>query len=84
MSPNQSPFLASISRYMAVRRYSKRTIESHLYWIRYFIIFNKKRHPSDMGGLEVEEFLTHLAVDRKVAAATQRAARGVRSPFSDL
>jgi len=71
MSPNQSPFLESISRYMAVRRYSKRTVESYLYWIRYFIIFHKKRHPSEMGGREVEEFLTYLAVERKVAAATQ-------------
>jgi integron integrase len=71
MSPNQSPFLESISRYMAVRRYSKRTVDSYLYWIRYFIIFHKKRNPSEMGGWEVEEFLTHLAVERKVAAATQ-------------
>ena len=41
-----SPFLESISRFMTVRRYSKRTIETYLYWIKYFIIFHKKRHPS--------------------------------------
>jgi len=40
MSSNQSPFLESISRYMAVRRYSKRTVESYLYWIKYYIIFH--------------------------------------------
>jgi len=67
----QSPFLESISRFMAVRRYSKRTIEAYLYWIKYFIIFHEKRHPSEMSGTEVEAFLTHLAVERKVAAATQ-------------
>lgn len=66
-----SPFLESISRFMLVRRYSKRTVETYLYWIKYFIIFHKKRHPSEMSGMEVEQFLTHLAVDRKVAAATQ-------------
>lgn len=93
MSSNQSPFLESISRYMAVRRYSKRTVESYLYWIKYFIIFHKKQHPSEMSGLEVEEFLTHLAVERKVAASTQGIAlnslaflynRFLEKPLGDL
>lgn len=93
MSSNQSPFLESISRYMAVRRYSKRTVESYLYWIKYFIIFHKKQHPSEMSGLEVEEFLTHFAVERKVAASTQGIAlnslaflynRFLEKPLGDL
>jgi integron integrase len=71
--PN-SPFLESIHRYMPVRRYSKRTIEAYLYWIKYFIVFNRKRHPETMGAVEVESFLTYLAVDRNVAAATQSVA----------
>ncbi len=71
MSSTPSPFLESISHFMTVRRYSKRTIQTYLYWIKYFIIFHKKRHPSEMSGLEVVQFLTHLAVERKVAAATQ-------------
>ena len=71
--PN-SPFLESIHRYMSVRRYSKRTIEAYLYWIKYFIVFNRKRHPETMGAVEVEGFLTYLAVDRNVAAATQSVA----------
>ena len=71
MSSAPSPFLESISRFMTVRRYSKRTIEAYLYWIKYFIIFHKKRHPSEMSGGEVEQFLTYLAVEREVAAATQ-------------
>ena len=56
---------------MLAKRYSLRTIDSYLYWIRYFINFHRKRHPTDMGDREVEQFLTFLAVDRKVAAATQ-------------
>jgi len=71
MSTTHSPFLQSISDYMTVRRYSKRTIKAYLYWIKYYIIFHKKRHPVEMGGQEVELFLTYLAVDQKVAAATQ-------------
>ena len=70
-TPSPSPFLESISRFMAVRRYSKRTIETYLYWIKSFIIFHNKRHPSEMSSIEVERFLTHLAVEGQVAAATQ-------------
>jgi len=59
---------------MRVRRYSIRTIRSYLYWIKYFILFNSKRHPQDMGGEEVTQFLTFLATRRQVAAATQATA----------
>lgn len=68
---SSSPFLNSIREFMLVRRYSRRTIDSYLYWIKYFIVFNQKKHPRDMGDKEVEAFLTHLAVQRNVAAATQ-------------
>ena len=69
-----SPFLDSISDFMAVRRYSKRTIRSYLYWIKYFIVFNDKRHPTELGAIEVEGFLTHLAVARNVSVSTQKVA----------
>lgn len=71
---HHSPFLDSIARFMSVRRYSKRTIQTYLYWIKYFILHQRKRHPETMGDVEVEQFLTFLAVDRKVAAATQSVA----------
>ncbi|MGH8550246.1 MAG: phage integrase N-terminal SAM-like domain-containing protein [Methylococcales bacterium] len=41
------------------------------YWIKRFILFHHKRHPSTMGKAEIEQFLTHLAVDCRVAASTQ-------------
>lgn len=72
MSTNPSPFLESISRFMTVRRYSKRTIDTYLYWIKSFIVFHKKRHPSDMHDKEVEQFLTFLAADRSVSISTQK------------
>jgi integron integrase len=77
MSPashKSSPFLNSISDFMSVRRYSKRTVKSYLYWIRYFIVFHDKKHPEKMGAFEVEQFLTHLAVKRKVSISTQKIA----------
>jgi len=69
-----SPFLNSISDYMSVRRYSKRTIQTYLYWIRCFIVFHNKKHPEGMGSLEVEQFLTYLAVSKKVSVSTQKIA----------
>jgi len=73
-SHQSSPFLSSVSDFMSVRRYSKRTIKSYLYWIKYFIVFHEKRHPEKMGRLEVEQFLTHLAITRKVSVSTQKIA----------
>jgi site-specific recombinase XerD len=77
MSPashQSSPFFSSLFDYMSLRRYSKHTIKSYLYWIKYFILFHQKRHPETMGPFEVEQFLTHLAVMRKVSASTQKIA----------
>jgi integron integrase len=51
--------------------YSYRTEQSYLFWVRRFILYSDRRHPSTMGGPEVERFLTHLAVERGVSASTQ-------------
>ena len=67
----QSPFLTEISDFMLVRRYSKRTIKTYLNWIRSFIIFCDKQHPSTLSMSDVERYLTHLAVNRNVSASTQ-------------
>jgi integron integrase len=53
------------------RHYSLRTEEAYLRWMKRFIRFHDKRHPRDMGVQEVQQFLTHLAVDGRVAASTQ-------------
>jgi integron integrase len=54
--------------------YSIRTEDAYLMWIKKFILFHDKRHPLVMGEAEVEQFLTHLAVERNVAASTQNQA----------
>ena len=54
--------------------YRYRTEQQYLQWVRRFILFHDKRHPRTMGAPEVEAFLTHLAVTRKVSAATQNQA----------
>jgi Phage integrase, N-terminal SAM-like domain len=59
---------------MRVHHYSIRTEQSYWYWIRYFIRLHQLRHPLELGPAEVNAFLTWLAVERKVAAATQNLA----------
>ena len=57
-----------------LKHYSYRTEQSYVGWIRRYILFHSKQHPKDMGGAEVEAFLTHLAVERHVSASTQNQA----------
>ncbi len=54
-----------------VRHYSARTEETYVRWIRRFILFHGKRHPSWLGAAEVAEFLTALATRSRVSASTQ-------------
>lgn len=67
----RSPFLTSIEQYMRVRNYSKRTIDTYLYWIKYFIIFSDKQHPENLGSQDIEAFLSYLAIERTVSPSTQ-------------
>jgi integron integrase len=54
--------------------YSVRTEEAYVFWVRRFIRFHHLRHPRDMAGPEVEAFLAHLAIERKVATSTHKQA----------
>ena len=60
----------------AIRRkhYSRRTEETYVHWIKRFIYHSGKRHPSEMGAVEVTAFLNHLSCERHVASATQNQA----------
>lgn len=72
---DQAPKLLDRVRFVIrAKHYSLRTEEAYVQWIRRFILFHQKRHPADMGKCEVEAYLTHLAVARKVSASTQNQA----------
>lgn len=57
-----------------IKHYSIRTEKAYIDRIIRFILFHDKRHPKDMGTKEIEEYLTHLAVKRRVASSTQNQA----------
>ena len=66
--------LDEVQARIRARHLSFRTEKTYLQWIRRFIRFHNRRHPREMGGEEVEAFLTSLAVNNKVAASTQNQA----------
>jgi site-specific recombinase XerD len=59
---------------LQTRHYSIRTEHAYVDWARRFILFHQKCHPKEMGNAEIAAFLTHLALDRKVAASIQNQA----------
>jgi integron integrase len=59
---------------MRLRHFSLRTEKAYLGWMRRFIYFHGRRHPREMGGPQVQAFLSHLATDRDVSASTQNQA----------
>jgi len=76
MSPPAKKNLEQLRNQIQLKHYSSRTEEAYAYWTREYILFHKAktgafRHPDEMGISEVNQFLTHLAVDRKAAASTQ-------------
>lgn len=63
-----------VRRRLREQRYSRRTEEAYLHWIRRYIRFNDRQHPADLGEPEVERFLSDLASVQGVAASTQNQA----------
>ena len=72
--PAKFRLLQQVRHAVRTRGYSVRTEKTYVHWIRRFILFHSRRHPITMGDAEIREFITHLAVDRRVAPATQNQA----------
>jgi integron integrase len=56
---------------LRTRHYSRRTEEAYLHWIRRFLASHNGTHPREMAEMDVNRFLTHLAVGANVAASMQ-------------
>ena len=67
-------FLTIVRQVIRTKHYRYSTEKSYVDWIYRYIFFHDKRHPKDMGEKEISEFLTFLAVERKVSASTQNQA----------
>jgi integron integrase len=73
-APTPQKLLDQVRDKIRVKHYSIRTETQYVHWIKRFIFFHGKRHPKDMDAVEVEAFLTHLAVAGSVSASTQNQA----------
>src|SRR3989442_12901742 len=66
--------LAQVRAVLRTKHYSPRTEEAYVGWVRRFVRFHGLRHPAELGGAEVERFLSALAVEGRGRAATQNQA----------
>ena len=71
-SPSRPPRLMDqLRNALRTRHYSRRTEQAYSLWVRRYIHFHQLKHPAEMAEPEINAFLTHLAVDLKVASSTQ-------------
>jgi len=64
----------AVRKKIRVGHYSIRTEKTYTYWIKSYLQFYSLQHPRELGAAQIETFLTHLAVDRKVSVSTQNQA----------
>ena len=59
---------------IALHQYSHGTGRTYWKWIKEFVLFHGKKHPREMGAVEIEDYLTYLSTTRRVSAFTQNQA----------
>jgi integron integrase len=75
--PSSAPkpkLLDQVHQAIRTRHYSSKTEQSYVHWIKRFIFFHNKRHPAEMGEKEIAQFVSSLASELHVSAATQNQA----------
>jgi integron integrase len=73
-SPKGKKLLDQYREQIRIKQYSPRTEKTYIQWVREYILFHNKRHPKEMGTPEINQFITHLVVERKASASTQNQA----------
>ena len=59
---------------LRTQHYALKTEKAYLHWIRRFVAYHHGKRPSDMNGPQIHQFLSHLAINERVAASTQNQA----------
>jgi len=78
----QKKLLETYREAIRMKQYSYRTEETYIHWVREFIRFHNPaietgkitRHPREMSIQDINQFITHLVVDRNASASTQNQA----------
>ena len=71
---NKPKLLDQVRNSLSQRNYANSTDNTYISWIKRFIHYHNKRHPEEMGEKEIGEFLTYLAIERKISPSTQNQA----------
>ncbi len=74
MNTGKPKLLDQMKNVMRIKHYSLQTEKSYTQWVRRYIYFHNKRHPDEMGALDVQKYLSYLAVEQHVSASTQNQA----------
>jgi len=72
--PQRKKLLDILREKIIFKGYSRATEKTYVYWNKEYILFHNKKHPIHMGKIEIEEFLTHLAINKNVSPTTQNQA----------
>lgn len=67
-------FLDQLRLHMRSKRLAYKTEKTYIMWIKDFIYFHDKKHPKEMGTVEVDQYLSYLAVQRSCSINTQKTA----------
>jgi hypothetical protein len=68
MDTGKPKLLDQMKNVMRIKHYSLKTEKSYVQWVRRYIYFHNKRYPNEMGDLDVERYLSYLAVEQHVFA----------------
>lgn len=88
-----SPFLSELKDILRVRNYAYATESSYVDWVKRYIRYHNHMHPDLLDETHVVQFLTYLAVERKVSPSTQNQALNalvfmykhqLRKPLGDI
>ncbi|HUF76742.1 MAG TPA: integron integrase, partial [Longimicrobiales bacterium] len=74
-APRGPKLLEQLTRALRARRYSARTEETYRAWVKGYVRFHGMRHPDQLGAPEINAFLEHIAVERKLGPSSQSQAR---------
>ena len=83
-SKASSPFLNQVRDAIRLKRFGLSTEQTYLYYIHCYIFYWGKRHPATLGREEVRTYLSHLALDKKVAASTQHVALAALMVYNEV
>ncbi len=74
-TPPPRKLLDVVREVIRLKHYSYRNEQIYIDWIKQYLLYHDTKHPREMGTQEIQDFLTHVAVNRQVAASSQNQAR---------